>query len=379
MSKKYLFTPGPTPVPERVSLAMAAPILHHRTKEFESIFAEVRQDLQWIFQTKSDALMFASSGTGAFEGAIASFFSPGDKVISINGGKFGERWTHIGKAYGLNVDEVKVEWGKAVDPAEIRKRLDADPAIKGVFVVASETSTGVANPVRELAELTRNRNTLILVDAITALGVWSIPCDEWGLDVVVTGSQKAFMLPPGLGMAAVSAKAWKSAETAKCPRYYFDYVREKKSQEKNTTAYTPAISLIIGLRESLRMMKEEGLENVFARHDRLARACRAGVKGLGLKLFADEAASSSALTTVVAPEGVDADKIRSHVNKKYGVNFADGQDHLKGKVFRIAHIGYYDRMDVLLALGALEMTLKDLGWNVKLGAGVTAAQAILSE
>ncbi|MFQ5428551.1 MAG: pyridoxal-phosphate-dependent aminotransferase family protein [Thermodesulfobacteriota bacterium] len=376
--KKYLLAPGPTPVPESTLMAMSGPILHHRTPQFSAIFQETEDLLKYVFQTKEDVLILASSGTGAMEGSITNLFSPGDEVIAINGGKFGERWGQIAEAYGLKVQTIKVEWGKAVDVAEVKALLDANPKVKGVLTQASETSTTVAHPVREIAALTKDRDCLTIVDGITAVGVFDVPMDDWGIDVLVSGSQKAFMLPPGLAFAALSEKAWGFAEKSTLSPYYFNFKKERKNIAKQTTAYTPAVSLIVGLRESLSLIKEEGLENVFARHDRLARATRAAGEALGLKLLAPET-PSNAVTGIFVPEEIDGAAFVKYLRDDMGVTIAGGQDHLKGKIVRVAHLGYADTFDVIIAVSAIEMALKKFGADVTLGAGVAAAQKILSE
>jgi len=374
-----LLAPGPTPVPDRVLLAMAQPMIHHRTPQFSAIFAEVKEDLKYLFQTKQDVLILAASGTGAMEGSVTNLFSPGDEVIVINGGKFGERWGKISESYGLKAHWLNVEWGKAVDPKDVKKILDANPKIKGIMVQASETSTAVAHPIKELAQFTKNRqDCLLIVDGITAVGVFPVPMDELGIDVLVSGSQKAFMLPPGLAFAALSEKAWKFMETAKCPRFYFDFKKERKNLKDNTTAYTPAASLIIGLREALRMIKEEGLENVFARHNRLARATRAAVKAMNLKPLAPDS-PSDATTGVYVPEGVDGGKLVKYLRDEMGITLAGGQDHLKGKILRIAHLGYIDTFDIIVAISSIEMALRKFGHKMEFGKGVAAAQEILME
>ncbi|GMR04516.1 MAG: alanine--glyoxylate aminotransferase family protein [Thermodesulfobacteriota bacterium] len=378
MRKKYLLAPGPTPVPDSTLLAMAAPVIHHRTPQFSAIFREAAELLKYVFQTEEDVLILSSSGTGAMEGSITNLFSPGDEVIVVNGGKFGERWGQISEAYGLKVHWIKVEWGKAVEVAEVEGLLDANPGVKGVLLQASETSTTVAHPVREIAALTRDRDCLIVVDGITAVGVFDVPMDEWGIDVLVSGSQKALMLPPGLAFAALSKKAWVFQEKSSCPRYYFDFKKERKNLGKDTSAFTPAVSLIIGLRESLRLIHDEGLENVFARHDRLARAARAGAQALGLGLLAPENPSNAA-TGVFVPEGVDGAAFVKYMRDDMGVTMAGGQDHLKGKIFRIAHLGYTDTFDIIIALSAVEMALKKFGHDVQSGKGVGAAEEILRE
>lgn len=377
MLKRYLLAPGPTPVPPEVLLAMARPMIHHRAPEFDPIFAEVRENLKWLFQTRNDVLQLACSGTGGMEGAVSNFLSPGDKAICINGGKFGERWTKICKTFGVQVHEIKVDWGRAVDPQMVAEALKKDPSIKAVYVQASETSTGVAHNCKALADIVRPLGeTILVVDAITALGVFDLKTDEWGLDVVVTGSQKALMLPPSMAFVSVSDKAWRLADKAKNAAFYFNFKRERENQQKNQTAYTPAVSMILGLQEVLRMLKAEGLANVFARHATLAQAMREGVKAAGLTLFPKES-PSDALTTVTAPEGVDGQQIYKNLRVQYGITAAGGQDHLKGKVFRISHMGYADRFDVITALAATEMVVKGLGYPITLGSGVGRAQELL--
>ena len=267
MRKRYLLAPGPTPVPEEVLLDMARPILHHRSPHFTPILDEVRENLQYLFQTKNDVIFFASSGTGAMEASIANLLSKGDKAICVRGVKFGERWAEICEAYGVEPINIDVEWGTAGDPSRIEEALSKDPSIKAVFTQASETSTGVRYPIKEIAEIvSRYENTVMVVDGITGIGVFDVPVDEWKLDVVVTGSQKALMLPPGLAFVSVSEKAWRLNESSDLPKYYFSFAKERKALQKNDTAYTPAVSLLVGLRRSLAMIREDGLERVFARH-----------------------------------------------------------------------------------------------------------------
>lgn len=377
MMKRYLLAPGPTQVPPEVLLAMARPIIHHRAPEFDELFGQVREDLKWLFQTQNDVLMLASSGTGAMEGAVANFLSPGDKALVVNGGKFGERWGKLGKTFGAQVQELKVEWGHAVDPQQIADALKKDPSIKAVYIQASETSTGVAHDTKAIADIVRPYDeTILVVDAITALGVFDVKTDAWGLDVVVAGSQKAFMLPPGLAFVSVSEKAWRMADKAKNSVFYFNFKKERDSQIKNQTAFTPAVSMILGLQEVFRMLKAEGLEEVFARQARLAHAMREGVKAAGLSLFAKQS-PSDALTAITAPEGIDGQAVYRNLRTQYGITAAGGQDHLKGKVFRISHMGYVDRFDIIVALSAVEMVLKGLGHPVELGRGVAKAEELL--
>ncbi|MCX5860089.1 MAG: alanine--glyoxylate aminotransferase family protein [Proteobacteria bacterium] len=379
MAKQYLLTPGPTPVPERAALKMAEPIIHHRTPEFEAIVAKVREQLRWLFQTKEEVIIFASSGTGAMEASVSNLLSSGDKALVIKGGKFGERWAEILKAYKIETIEIPVEWGKALDVKKVEEALAAHPEIRAVYVQASETSTGIKYPIRELAALIGPReNTLLVVDAITALGVFPLPMDEWKIDVLVTGSQKALMLPPGLSFAALSQKAWKFAEKSNLPRYYFNFKKELKNLQKNQNAFTPAVTLIIGLHEVLSMMQEEGLEKIFERNARMARATRESMLTLGLSLFAPDS-PSDAVTAVLVPSGMDAGKIIKHVWEKQGIKIADGQDQAKGKIFRIAHMGYIHEPDLLIGIAAIEMALKDLGHPVELGKGVGKALEVMKK
>lgn len=378
MIKKQLFSPGPTPVPEKVLLAMAGPVMHHRDPGYEVLFQEVREGLQYVFQTKQEVLVLASSGTGAMEAAVCNTLSVGDEVVVVRGGKFGERWGEICEAYGVKVTPIDVTWGQAVDPLAIKKALDAKPAIKAVLVVASETSTGVMHPIKEIADIVKKRaGTILIVDAISALGASNLPMDQWGIDVLVSCSQKALMLPPGLAFIALSAKAWGFAEKANLPKFYFNLKEELAVAQKNQSQFTPAISLVVGLREALKMLKEEGLENVFKRHEKLAQATREAVKALGLELFAPTA-PSDALTAVKAPDGIDGKKLKKNFEDQFGLIIAGGQSQLKGKIIRIAHIGYFQPLDIIQAISTLELVLKGLGYPVKLGAGIKVAEEILS-
>ena len=377
MIKQYLLSPGPTPIPNEVALAMAETMIHHRTPQFNKVFDEAREGLKKLFGTKNDVLMLASSGTGAMEAAVANLFSPGDKVLVINGGKFGERWLNISNAFGLDPIDMKVEWGQAVKVADVEKQLTANPDIQGVMIQASETSTTVLHPIREIAKLTQN-GPLLLVDGVTAVGVVSLPVDEWALDVLVTGSQKALMLPPGLGFIALSDRAWDKTKKAKLPRFYFDLNLERKNQQKGSGAFTPAVSLIFGVRASLQMMQREGLKNVYARHDRLCRATRAAATAMGLKLLAPDSPSPAAMG-IYLPVGIDADAVLEYLRDKMNITLAEGQDQLKGKAIRIAHIGYMGAFDVITAIAALEMALRRFGVEIPFGKGVAAAQEVLME
>jgi len=378
MIKKRIYSPGPVDVSPYTSLEMAKPIIHHRTKEFEAVVAQCVEGLKYVFQTEGDVLIFASSGTGAMEGAVCNILNPGDKAICVRGGKFGERWSQLVSKFGGEPINIDVQWGQAVDPAVIADKLKADPGIRAVYMQASETSTGVEGPVREVAEIVGQCDgALLVVDGITAVGVMDMPVDKWGLDIVVGGSQKAWRLPPGLAFASVSEKAWGFVEKCTQPRYYFDWTKERKSLGKNTTAYTPAVSLMIGLNQVLGEIKEEGLEALFARSASYAEAFRSGMKALGLRLFAPDSPSDS-ITAVLGPEGMDAGLIVKHLASKYGITIAGGQDDAKGKIFRVSHMGYLDALDMITAVAAVEMTLKELGQTVELGAGVRAAEEVLT-
>lgn len=377
MEKKFLFSPGPTMLPPEVLLKMAEPIMHHREPEFEKIFSEIREGLKYLFQTKNEVLIFTSSGTGAMEGAVSNILSKGDKALVIRGGKFGERWGEICKAYGIEFIPIDVEWGTAVDPEWVEEALNSDPSIRAVYTQASETSTGVKHPIKEIAEIVnRYEDKVIVVDAITGIGVFDIPMDKWGLDVVISGSQKALMLPPGLSFVALSDKAWKFVERSNLPKYYFDFKKELKSIKKNQTSFTPAISLFVGLRETLNMIRKEGLEKVFERHERLARATREAVKALGLELYAPDS-PSNAVTAVKIPEGLDGERLKDLFFERFGITVAEGQDRAKGKIIRIAHLGYYDKLDMVMVISALEMLLKEMGYSFKLGTGVAKLEEVL--
>lgn len=356
---------------------MAEPIIHHRNPEFNEILTRVNKNLQYLFQTTQPVLTLTSSGTGGVESTFVSLFSPGDTIISCNGGKFGERWVKMPKAYGLNVMEIKVEWGKAPTAAQILSALKAHPEAKAVYLVHSETSTGAATDVKALAKIIRdNSSALVCVDGITAVGAHEMRFDEWGIDVCVTGSQKGLMIPPGLAFVALSQRAITAIESAKLPRFYFDLKKALKSYQDNDTPWTPAVSLVIGVDAALKLLVEEGIENVWARHQRLANAIRAGVTGCGLKLFSEF--PSYAVTPVWVPDGVEWKKFNKILKGKYGITIAGGQDEFKDKIFRISHLGYYDELDMISMIGALELTLKECGHSFDMGSGVKALLQSLS-
>jgi serine---pyruvate transaminase len=372
--KKRLFTPGPTPVPESVMLRMAEPMIHHRHPEFKEILSRVNQNLKYLFQTEQPVLTLASSGTGGVESTFVSLFSPGETVISVNGGKFGERWVKMPKTFGLNAVEIKTEWGKAPTTEQIMAALRAHPAAKAVYLVHSETSTGTATDVKALARVIRdNSDALVCVDGITAIGAHEFRFDEWGIDVCVTGSQKGLMIPPGLAFVALSSRAITAMESSTLPKFYFDLRKALKAYAANDTPWTPAISLIIGADASLMMIRAEGIENIWRRHKRLASALREGLGAIGMKLFSDS--PSFAVTPVWLPEGIEWKAFNKTLKGKYGITIAGGQEAYAGKIFRISHLGYYDELDMITVLSAVEMTLFDCGHRVELGKGIGAAQA----
>lgn len=375
MKKNYLLTPGPTPLPPEVCQALGKPIIHHRTPQFQSILKEASDGLKYVFQTENEVFILTSSGTGAMEAAVANLLSPKDAAICVEGGKFGERWTELCKAYGVNADVVKVEWGKAVDPAEIEKRLKANPDTKAVFTTLCETSTGVAVDIEAIGKVVAKYNAVLVVDAISGLGAIDLKTDAWGVDVCVSGSQKGFMLPPGLAFVSVSKKAWGLIAVSSSPRYYLDLTAARKALQKTDTPFTPAISLVIALLEVLRMMKQEGLDNIFKRHNLMARATRAAMQALGLELFAPEA-SSDAVTAVKVPAGIDGEKLVKTMRDVYGVTIAGGQAELKGKVFRFAHMGFIEEFDIIAGLSCLEKVLKEMGYSFQLGSAVRAAEEV---
>lgn len=379
--KHMLMIPGPTPVPEQVLLAMAKHPIGHRSAAFSEIMAEVTANLKWLFQTKNDVFCLAASGTGAMEAGLINFLNAGDKVLVGTNGKFGDRWAIICETFGMNVERVSAPWGEALDPEVFKTILEADTAkeIKGVVITHSETSTGVLNDLEAISGYVKAHGALMIVDAVTSLGACNVPTDAWGLDVVASGSQKGFMIPPGLGFVSVSDKAWAAYENAKIPRFYFDLKAAKKNLAKNTTPFTPPVNLIFALKVALEMMQREGLENIFARHARLTAATRAAVKALGLKTFAPDDNASTAVTAV-DPAPVGAEDIRKAMRTNFDIALAGGQDDYKGKIIRIGHLGFVHDRDILTAIAALEATLQTLGHtDFESGAGVKAAATVFSQ
>ncbi len=377
MKKYQLMAPGPTPVPSQVLLAMAQPIIHHRTPAYEALFIEVRAGLKRLFQTTQDVMPLACSGSGAMEAALVNTLSPGDVVAVVSAGKFGERWIEMARAFGLDVVELKAPYGETVAAERIAETLRSRREIRAVLTQHSESSTGVLHDVRGYAAVTRAADTLLIVDAVSSLGIANLEMDAWAVDVVVAGSQKGLMLPPGLGFCAFSERAWERAKTSRLPKYYFNLLEERKFVARNEAHFTPAVSIVVGLREVMRMLDADGLPNVFARHDRLARATRAGVTALGMRVF-PRATPSPALTAVVAPDGMDSEKIVAAYSEMHDITIAGGQGEMKGKVFRLGHMGYAVETDVMVALGTLEQILNDLGLPVTFGAGVGAAQQVFA-
>ncbi len=376
LKKPILFTPGPTPIPPEVSLAEAAPMIHHRTPEFSRIIAELREDLKYLFQTREgEVYTFTSSGTGAMEACVANLLTKKSRALVILGGKFGERWGELCEAYDVKTVNINIEYGKAVEPEAVEEALKKNKDIKVVFATQCETSTGVIHDVESIARITKGYSALLVVDAITGIGVHPLIMDAWGVDVAVTGSQKGCMIPPGIALVAVRPTAWEAIEKADLPRYYWDLRKMRDTLKKDTTPFTPAISLIRALKVAVDMIKKEGLENVWQRHAKMAYATREAVKALGLELFAER--PCDILTAVKVPKGLDGEEFVKRLKKEYGIWFAEGQEEMKGKIFRIAHVGYMNDFDILTAISAVERGLYEAGYPVEIGKGVATAQKCL--
>jgi aspartate aminotransferase-like enzyme len=377
--KKYMMTPGPTPVPPEVLLAMAEPIIHHRGADFRRAFVECSDRLKEVFKTKNDVIMFAASGTGGMDSAVSNINAPGDRVIVHSAGNFGERWAKIAATYGLDVCHIKEEWGATPDPAKLADELKKTPA-KVVYLTHSETSTGVVADIQALAAVAKEHGALVAVDCISSLGAIPVETDAWGLDVVVAGSQKALMLPPGLAAVSISDAARAASELpGRCPSFFLNWPAALKALGNETTAFTPAVTLVLGMNVALGMILDEGLEKRFENHAKLGRACRAGIKAMGLELFSPDEDRSAVVTAAKAPEGIDGQKIVGTMRDKHAVQIVGGQGVLKGHIIRIGHIGYYDIFDIVTALSALELVLADMGVEINRGAAVTSALAAFEQ
>lgn len=373
--KKYLMTPGPTPVPEDIRNEMAKPIIHHRTKEYQAIFKDVTEGLQKIFKTSGDVFTFTSSGTGAMEASIVNVLSPGDKIIVVRGGKFGERFGDIAKAYGVEVIPLDVQWGDAPRPEAIAALLKTNPSVKAVYTTLCETSTATVYDIKAIGQIVGKTEALFIVDTISGLGADKFENDAWDVDIAVCGSQKGLMIPPGLAFCSVSQKAWKAAENSKLPKFYFNFKKYKKAYADTDTPFTSAITLVIGLKKALEIINKKGIDNVIAEHDNMSRAFRSACLSLGLSIFSKF--PSSAVTAVNAPAGMNADDLIKLLKTEFGVTFAGGQETLKGKIFRCAHMGGIDREHTIESIKALEQALLKLGYKFKIGNGIAAAEKIL--
>jgi len=371
--KRYLFTPGPTPVPPEVLAKLAEPIVHHRGPDYRLVFEEVLERLKAVFRTSSDVLLFTASGTGAMESAVANLCSPGQRVVVVSAGNFGERWISLAEAYDCDVTALRYEWGETPSADDLAAKLDEAGGARAVFLTHSETSTGVVADVQALAAAARPSGAHVVVDAVSSLGAVPLETDAWGIDVVCAGSQKALMTPPGLAMVSVSDAVWAPQGPSASPRYYFDWERTRKAQAKVDSAFTPAVSLVAALNVALGLLLEQGLDAAFERHLRLGRACREGAKAMGLELFSPDEDRSAVVTAIRAPAGVDSSELVLALRDRFGVTLADGQGALKGKIFRIGHIGYYDVFDIATALGAVELALTEAGAEIERGVAVTRA------
>lgn len=375
MSKNYLMTPGPTPVPEEIRNEMAKPIIHHRTKEYQAIFKDATEGLKKIFKTSNDIYTFTSSGTGAMEASVVNVLSPGDRIIVVRGGKFGERFGEIAKAYGVEVIAVDVEWGNAPKPEIIEEALNKNPGVKGVYTTLCETSTATVYDIKAIGKIVNKTDALFCVDVISGLGADNFENDAWGVDIAVCGSQKGLMIPPGLAFCSVSAKAWKAAESSRLPKFYFNFKKYKKAWANTDTPFTSAITLVIGLKKALETINKKGIDNVIAEHQAQAKAFREASKAMGLQIFSKS--PSSAVTGVYAPSGIDADNVIKLLKSEFQVTFAGGQENLKGKIFRAAHMGGIDKEHTLESIKALEEALARLGYKFNKGSGLEAAKKIL--
>jgi len=381
MNKAYLMVPGPTSVPERVLQATHRPVVNHRGVLYEEMFSRITAGLKEIFRTNQDVLVFPAAGTGMLEAAVVNTLSPGDKVLAVSIGVFGDRFAEIASRFGADVEVLAFPWGQAADPKRVAERLaaDKDHSIKAVLVTHNETSTGVVNDLAALARARGDHPALLIVDAVSSLGAVDLATDDWGLDVVITGSQKALMTPPGLGFMAMGERAWAANAKSTMAKFYWDAQAAKKSAAKGQNPYTPAVSLLFGLEEALKMIAEEGLDNSIDRHKKLSEVLRTGLKALGLNLLAEDAVASPGVTAVFPPDGLEAKKIQKVMRERFGITLAGGQKQLENKIFRIGHLGYVVETDILVTLAALEITLALLGAKVELGAAVKAAGLVIVE
>jgi serine---pyruvate transaminase len=371
VEKRYLMTPGPTPVPPEVLAALAEPVIHHRGRDFREIYGRCLERLREVCRTEHDVLLFTSSGTGAFESAVANLTSPGDRQVVLSAGNFGERWAAMVRAFGADLVHERLEWGETPEPEDLRRVLDDD--VKVVYVVHSETSTGVVADIQALAATAKEAGALVVVDAVSSLGAVPVETDAWGIDVLVSGSQKALMCPPGLAFCSVSAAALEAAARSTSPRFVLDWERTRKGQAKLDAPFTPAVSLVKALDVALGILLAEGLDAAFERHVRLGRACREGAKAMGLELFSPDEDRSAVVTAMRAPDGVESSEIVSTLRDRFGITIATGQGDLKEKIFRIGHIGFFDVFDITTALAAVELTLAEAGAEIERGLAVTRA------
>jgi aspartate aminotransferase-like enzyme len=371
--KRYLLTPGPTPVPPEVLAELAKPVIHHRERDFREIYERCLMRLQAVYRTKNDVLMFTTSGTGAFESAVANLTSAGDRQLVLSAGNFGERWAGMARAFGADLVHARLEWGETPEPDDLRSALADAGDVKVVYLTHSETSTGVVCDVQALAAVAKEAGALVVVDAVSSLGAVPLESDLWDIDVVVSGSQKALMCPPGLAFASVSAAALAASANATAPRYVMDWERTRKGQAKLDAPFTPAVSIVRALDVALGLLLDEGLEAAFDRHARLGRACREGAKAMGLELFSPDEERSAVVTAIRAPDGVDSTAVVKGLRDRFGMTIANGQGDLKGKIFRIGHIGWFDIFDITSALAAVELVLTDAGAEIERGVAVTRA------
>ena len=371
--KRYLFTPGPTPVPPEVLAAMSRPIIHHRSSDFREILGRCLDRLHEIYRTEGDVLIYTASGTGGMESAVSNLTRPGDRAVVVSAGFFGQRWGAIARSFHCEVDEIAYDWGEAPAAEDLAARLRELGGAKVVFLTHSETSTGAVADVQALAAAAKDAGALVVVDAVSSLGAVPLETDAWGIDCVISGSQKALMTPPGLATVSVSPDAWAAVDKDASSCFYFDWTQTRERQEQFDPAFTPAVSIVVGLDVALGLLLDEGLEQAFERHARLGRACRAGAKAMGLELFSPDDDRSAVVTAIQAPDGIDSAELVQTLRDRHGIVLAPGQGPLKGKIFRIGHIGYYDVFDITTALAGVELVLSELGADIERGAAITAA------